>query len=141
MVSKIRLEILTIEGKLFDEEIDMVVAPGIEGVFGVLPNHAPLLTTLNYGELQVKRSGQPDEFFAIGGGFIEVRPDHVVVMADSAERADEIDVSRAEESRLRAQSSLEKRGETIEFEKAQDSLKRSALRVKIAKRRGRRSRG
>jgi F-type H+-transporting ATPase subunit epsilon len=134
-MSKIHLEILTIERKLFDEEVDMVVAPGIEGVFGVLPNHAPLMTALNYGELQVKRAGQPDEFFAIGGGFIDVRPNHVVVMASSAERADEIDVAKVEKSRQRAQEMLEKRGEARDFEKAQARLKYSAVKLKIAERR------
>jgi F-type H+-transporting ATPase subunit epsilon len=134
-MSKIHLEILTIERKLYDDEVDMVVAPGVEGVFGVLPKHAPLLTALNYGELQVKKEGEPDQFFAIGGGFIEVRPHHVVVMADSAEHAEEIDALRAEESRHRAQELLEKRGEVIDFEKAQSALRRSTLRLKVAKRR------
>lgn len=134
-MSKIHLEILTIERKLFDEEVDMVVAPGIEGVFGVLPNHAPLMTALNYGELQIKRAGQPDEFFAIGGGFIDVRPNHVVVMASSADRADEIDIAEAEKSRQRAQEMLEKRGETKDIEKAQAGLKYSVVKLKIAERR------
>jgi F-type H+-transporting ATPase subunit epsilon len=133
-MSKIHLEILTIEQKLFDGEVDMVVAPGIEGVFGVLPNHAPLMTALNYGELQVKQAGQPDEFFAVGGGFIDVRPDHVVVMANSAERADEIDIAQAEKSRQRAQEMLEKRSQTQDFEKVQARLKYSAVKLKVAER-------
>lgn len=133
----IRLEILTIERKLFDEVVDMVVVPGIEGVFGILPNHVPLLTALSYGELQVKRHNEADHFFAVGGGFIEVRPDHVTVMADSAEKADEIDIERAEKARQRALEHLEKRGEVEDFEKAQALLKRSATRLKIAKRHGR----
>jgi F-type H+-transporting ATPase subunit epsilon len=135
-MSTIRLEILTIERKLYDDHVNMVVAPGIEGMFGVLPNHVPLLTALNFGELQIKKDGDPDLFFAIGGGLIEVLPNHVTVLADSAERADEIDISQAEESRRRAQELLAKRGETKEFEKAQVALKRSAVRLKIAKKYG-----
>ena len=135
LMSKIHLEILTIERKMYDDEVDMVVAPGIEGVFGVLPQHAPLLTALNYGELQIKKAGEPDEFFAIGGGFIEVRPHHVVVMADSAEHAEDIDSTRAEKARQRAHELLEKRGEAMDFDKAQSALKRSSLRLKVAKRR------
>lgn len=136
-MSKIHLEILTIERKLLDDHVDMVVAPGIEGVFGVLPNHSPLLTALNYGELMVKKEGNEDQFYAIGGGFIEIQPNHVVVMADSAERAEEIDLARVEAAQQRAQELLESRGEAADFEKAQSSLKRSALRLKVAKRRNR----
>lgn len=134
----IRLEILTIERKLFDETVDMVVVPGIEGVFGILPNHVPLLTGLDYGELQIKRSGEDDEFFAIGGGLIEVRPTHITVLADTAERADEIDMNRADEARRRAEETLANQGDAQDFEKAQAALKRSAARLKIAERRGRR---
>lgn len=136
-MSKIHLEILTIERKLLDDHVDMVVAPGIEGVFGVLPNHSPLLTALNYGELMVKKEGNEDQFYAIGGGFIEIQPNHVVVMADSAERAEEIDLARVEAAQQRAQELLESRDETADFEKAQSALKRSALRLKVAKRRTR----
>jgi len=133
----IRLEILTIERKLYDDEVDMVVAPGSEGVFGVLPNHVPLLTSLNFGELQIKKQGEEDLFFAIGGGIIEVLPNHITVLANTAERADEIDVSRAEDARRRAEDTLAKRNETKSFEEAQNNLKRSATRLKIAERRKR----
>ncbi len=136
-MSKIRLEVLTIERKLYDEEVDMIVAPGIEGVFGVLPNHAPLLTALNYGELIARINGEEDQFFAVGGGFIEVQPHHVVVLADLAEHAEEIDLAEAEAAQRRAQELLENREEVADFEKARDALKRSNLRLKIGKRRAR----
>ena len=101
-MSTLHLEIVTIERKVFDDHVDMVIAPGNEGVMGILPRHTPLITGLSYGELQIKRQGEEDEFFAIGGGFMEVQPDHVIVLADAAEYAEEIDVARAEEARHRA---------------------------------------
>ncbi len=139
----LRLEILTIERKLFDDYVNMVIAPGSEGVLGILPRHTPLLTALNYGELQVKKEGEEDQFFAIGGGFMEVQPDHVVVLADSAEHAGEIDVTRAEAARERAEELLAKakKGETIDFARAESALRRSLIRLKVARRRYRRDRG
>ena len=85
-MSTLRLEILTIERKLLDDDVNMVIAPGSEGVLGILPQHIALLTALSYGELQIKKEGEEDQFFAISGGFMEVLPDHVIVLADAAER-------------------------------------------------------
>jgi F-type H+-transporting ATPase subunit epsilon len=133
----LHLEIVTIERKVFDDEVNMVIAPGIEGVLGILPRHAPLLTILNYGELQVKKEGEPDQFFAIGGGFMEVQPDHVVILADAAEYAEEIDVARAEAARRRAEELLDRPiQETEDLEQAEAALRRSVTRIKVAKRRG-----
>lgn len=134
-MATLHLEIVTIERKVFDDEVSMVVAPGSEGVLGVLPRHTPLLTALNYGELQIKKEGQEDQFFAIGGGFMEVQPDHVVVLADSAERAEEIDVERAEAARRRAEESLTKAPQELELEQAEAALRRSVIRLKVAERR------
>ena len=135
----LRLEILTIERKLFDEHVNMVIAPGSEGVLGILPRHIPLLTALNYGELQVKKDGEEDQFFAIGGGFMEVQPHHVIVLADSAERATEIDVERAEAAHQRVEELLAKaKDEPIDFSRAEAALQRSATRLKVARRRRRR---
>jgi F-type H+-transporting ATPase subunit epsilon len=89
----LRLDIVTVERLAYSADVDMVVAPGIEGQLGILPRHAPLLTALTYGELRVKREGQ-EESFAISGGFMEVQPDRVTVLADTAERAEEIDLER-----------------------------------------------
>lgn len=140
-MATLHLEIVTIERKVFDDQVNMVVAPGSEGVLGILPRHTPLLTALNYGELQIKKDGQEDEFFAIGGGFMEVQPDHVVVLADSAERAEEIDVERAEAARRRAEESLARAPEELELEQAEAALRRSVIRLKVAeRRRGSRSR-
>jgi len=138
----IHLEIVTIERKVFDDHVDMVIAPGTEGVLGILPRHAPLLTSLTYGELQVKREDEPDQFLAIGGGFMEVQPDHVVVLADAAEYAEEIDIERAEAARRRAEELLEKaKQEEKDFARAEAALRRSATRLKVAQRRRRRREG
>lgn len=135
-MATLRLEIVTIERKIFDDEVNMVVAPGIEGVLGILPHHAPLLTALAYGELQIKKDGEPDQFFAIGGGFMEVQPDHVVVLADAAEQAEEIDLERAEAARRRAEELLSRpTQETEDLDRAEAALRRSMIRIKVAKRR------
>ena len=100
------LEIVTPERQVFSEEVDSVVCPGIEGELGVLPHHAPLLTTLGVGELRIRRGGE-EEFFAIAGGFLQVRPDKVVVMAETADMASEIDLEKAQEARREAERALE----------------------------------
>jgi len=141
MPPTIHLEIVTIERKVYDDHVNMVIAPGSEGVLGILPRHAPLLTSLTFGELQVKKEGEEDQFFAIGGGFMEVQPDHVVVLADSAERAEEIDVARAEAARRRAEELLARaKEEKMDFIQAEIALRRSVTRLKVV-RRQRRDRG
>lgn len=141
-MSKLRLEILTIEGKEFDEEVNMVIAPGSEGMLGILPKHIPVLTALTFGELQVKTDGQPDQFFAIGGGYMEVQPHHVIVMADSAERATEIDLERAEVARQRAEQLLSetKASTEVDAARAEAALRRSIARIKVANKRRRNNR-
>lgn len=136
-MTTLHLEIVTIERKMFDDQVNMVIAPGTEGMLGILPRHAPLITGLTFGELQIKRDGQEDQFFAIGGGFMEVQPDHVVVLADAAERAEEIDVSRAEAARRRAEEFLTKAKEDVDFASAEAALRRSIIRIKVAERRRR----
>jgi F-type H+-transporting ATPase subunit epsilon len=133
-----RCEVVTAERVVFDDDVDMVVAPGVEGQLGILPHHAPLMTALTYGELIIHREGQEREFIAIGGGFMEVGPQHVTVLADSAERAGEIDEARAEEARLRAQELMaQKQREDVDFIRAEAALRRSMLRLKVAKRKRR----
>src|ERR687896_797739 len=101
----LRLEIVTPERQAFEGDVDSVVCPGVEGELGVLPHHAPLLTTLGIGELRIRRGGQ-EELFAIAGGFLQVRPDKVVVMAETADLAGEIDLQKAEEARREAERAL-----------------------------------
>ena len=135
-MATLHLEIVTIERKVFDGQVDMVVAPGSQGALGILPHHAPLLTTLAFGELKIKKEGEEDKFFAIGGGFMEVQPDHVIVMADSAERAEEIDLERAEAARQRARERLaETKDQPDESAQAEAALRRSLIRLRVARRR------
>ena len=136
----IRCEIVTQDRSLFEGEADMVIAPGSDGEFGILPNHAPLLTTLEYGVLIVKNQGQ-EEAFAIAGGILEVRPDVVTVLADVGEHVDEIDLARAEAARERAQKYLQEGPppDTEEYLRIEAALQRSRVRIDAVKRFKRRS--
>ena len=104
-MASIKLDIVTAERVVFSDDVEIIMAPGIDGELGILPSHTPLMTMLVPGELRVKRSGE--EFsLAVSGGFLEIRPDRVIVLADTAERAEEIDAARAEEAKLQAQEQL-----------------------------------
>src|SRR6188768_2906945 len=138
------LEIVTPERQVLSEEVDAVVCPGIDGELGILPHHAPLLTTLGVGELRIRR-GNDEEFFAIAGGFLQVRPDKVVVMAETADMASEIDLEKAQEARREAERALESGyREGVDLATARASLQRALLHIRVAERRrreGPRSRG
>ena len=136
----IRLDVVAVDRTVYSDDVDMVIAPGIEGEMGILPKHAPLMTGLNFGILIVKKAGEPDRQIAIGGGFMEVRPDKVTVLADSADHADEIDIAQADEARKRAQDSIERGLEPVDEERALAALKRAKLQLKLAERQGGRSR-
>jgi F-type H+-transporting ATPase subunit epsilon len=135
---KLSLDIVTIERVVYSaDDVDMVTAPGIEGEMGILPRHAPVLTALKEGELRIKRGGE-EEPFAIGGGYIEVRPDRVIVMAETAEHVDEIDIARAEAARERAEKLLrEGPPEGVSTAALEAALRRSRVRLKLARRRRR----
>ncbi len=138
----LRLEIVTGERMVFSDDVDMVIAPGIDGELGILPKHTPMLTALGIGELRAKKGG--DELsFAIGGGFMQVYKDRVIVLADTAERAEEIDIARAEEARKRAMELLKERERLSrkEFAKAEARLRKAIVRIKVARRRRRIRRG
>ena len=131
-MSDIKLDVVTAERVVYSDNVDMVVAPGFEGQLGILPHHTPLMTTLLPGELRIKKGGE-EASLVISGGFLEVRPDKVVVLADTAERADEIDVERAEAARKRAQERLsQQRGLGIDGARAEASLRRSLARLRVA---------
>lgn len=130
-----QLEIVTAERLVYSEQVNCVVAPGIEGELGILPHHAPLLTTLQPGELRIIREGQADIYMAVSGGFLEVMANRVVVLADAAERADEIDETRAQEAVHRAQEQLEHRAADIDLERALASMRRAQTRLKVVRRR------
>ena len=133
----LRLEIVTPERLAYSEEVDSVNCPGIEGELGILPHHAPLLTTLGVGELRIRRGGR-EEYFAIAGGFLQVRPDKVVVMAETADLASEIDLQKAEEARREAERALaEGYHEPADLSRARASLQRALIRIRVAERRHR----
>jgi len=136
-VAGIRLDIVTAERLVYSEEVDMIVAPGSEGELGILPHHAPLMTTLQPGELLIKQGGE-DFSMAVTGGFLEVRPDRVTVLADAAERAEEIDMARAEEAKRRAEERLGKEPAEADAARAEAALRRSMIRLKVAQKRRRR---
>ncbi|MBN1660770.1 MAG: F0F1 ATP synthase subunit epsilon [Anaerolineae bacterium] len=134
-MAQLRCEVVTAERAVFEGDVDVVVAPGIEGQLGILPNHAPLITALTFGELTLRRAGAEEIYIAIGGGFMEVGPDHVTILADSAERADEIDLERAEAARRRAEELMEQEKEVdADMIRAQAALRRAAIRIKVAQR-------
>ncbi len=137
-MAKLRVEIVTGERVVYTEEdVDMVVAPGIDGTLGILPRHAPLITVLSSGELRIQKGGR-EQALVVFGGFMEVTPDKVVVLADTAENVEEIDLARAEEARRRAEASITNRQGQIDLEEAQVALRRATLRLQIGQRRGRR---
>jgi F-type H+-transporting ATPase subunit epsilon len=133
----LRLEIITPERKVYDDEVDMVIAPGSEGYLGILPHHTPLLTGLGRGEFRVKKGGV-EETLAVFGGFMDVRGDRVVVLTDIAEHSDEIDEQREQEARERAQRALETATSAAEEARARALLERALIRVRVAERRRRR---
>ena len=133
----IRLDIVTAERVVFSDDVDVVVAPGVEGQLGILPHHAPLMTTLQPGGELVARKGGEEISLAIAGGFLEVRPDHVIVLADAAERADEIDAARAEEAKRRAEEALGRHPTGEEAARIEAALRRSLVRLRVEEKRRR----
>ena len=133
----IRLEIVTPEKLAYADDVDSVVCPGVEGELGILPHHAPLLTTLGYGELRIRKGGR-EEYFAIAGGFLQVRPDKVVVMAETADMSSEIDLQRALAAKAEAERALEAGFvEPADLSMARAQLQRALLRIRVAERRHR----
>jgi len=139
-MSAIKLDIVTAERVVYSGDVDAVVAPGMQGQLGILPHHAPLMTTLQPGELRARKGGE-ELCLAITGGFLEVRPDRVIVLADAAERAEEIDISRAEEAKRRAQERLKQRIPEVDHARAEASLRRALARLEVVQRRRKRRPG
>lgn len=136
----IKLEIVTPERLVFDETVDGVTLPGSEGELGVLPNHAPLVSTLGVGELKI-RSGGSEDWFAIVGGFVQVLPDKVVVMAETADLSSEIDLEKAQAARRDAEQALESGyHEGMDLSAARAALQAALLRERVAQRRHREGR-
>ena len=134
-MATLTVEVITGERSLFSESgVDMVSAPGADGTLGILPNHAALISTLDAGELVIKKGGSEDRM-VVFGGFIEVLFNKVLILADSAERIDEIDLDRAEQSRERAAESLRNRKEITDIAAEEAALKRAAVRLRVGRRR------
>ena len=129
-----RLEIVTAERIIFEGEVDVVVAPGGDGELGVLPHHAAVMTTLSSGDLH-SRIGGKDNHYIVHGGFMDVRGDQVVVLADAAEHIDEIDETRAEQAIMRAQERIAAAGVDVDLDRAMASLRRAQVRLNITRRR------
>ncbi len=135
----LKVDIVTAERVVYSEEgVERLIVPGVAGELGVLPLHAPLLTMIQPGVLRIVKGADEVEM-AITGGFIEVRENRVTILADAAERAEEIDLERAEAARRRAEETLEKRETEIDLARAEAALQRALLRMKVAERRRRRA--
>ena len=136
----IRVDIVTAERLVFSEEADIVIVPGVDGEMGILPHHEPIMTMIKPGEVLV-RKGADEYSLAVSGGFLEVKPDHITILADAAERADEIDIARAEAAKRRAEENLTGRtAAEVDMANAEAALRRAMIRLKVAeKRRSRRT--
>ena len=134
------LEIVTAERVVFhDDDVDMVVAPAVDGHVGILPRHAPLLTILQVGELRIAK-GNDEQSIVIAGGFMEVLNNKVTILADAAERSEEIDIASAEEARHRAEQTLAGKAEGRDLAAAELAMRYNMVRLRVGTRRGRRRR-
>lgn len=130
-MSRITLEIVTAERVVYSDEVDVLVAPGIEGQLGVLPEHAPLMTMLQPGELMVRKDSEEQSIF-VSGGFLELQGNKATILADTAERAEEIDIARAEEARKIASERIGAKTAEVDPTLAQAAMIRSLMRLKVA---------
>jgi len=133
-VATFQLDIVSAERHVSSDQVDLLVAPGVEGEVAILPSHAPLLTVLKPGEIRVVKDGE-NNFIAVSGGFMEVMPEKVTILADTAERLDEIDIERAEAALKAAQERIASAPVDMDLHRALASLRRSQARIKVARRR------
>jgi F-type H+-transporting ATPase subunit epsilon len=131
--TKLQLHIVSADRSLINETVDEVEIPGAEGYFGVLPGHTPLLAVLGAGELWY-RQGADRHYFAIAFGFAEIQPDRVTILAEIAERADEIDIARAEAAKKRAEERIARPTVDMDAERARIALMKSLIRLQVASR-------
>jgi F-type H+-transporting ATPase subunit epsilon len=133
-VSTFQLDIVSAERHVSSDQVEVLVVPGVEGEMAILPSHSPLLTVLKPGEIRVVKDGE-DSFIAVSGGFMEVMPEKVTILADTAERLDEIDIERAEAALKAAQERIATAPADMDIQRALASLRRSQARVKVGRRR------
>ena len=133
-MAPMRLEIITAERVVYSDDVDVLIAPGVEGELGILPHHAPLMTIISPGEITVRKDGE-DTYLAVSGGFLEVMANHVTILADAAERSDEIDEARVQEAVRRAEERIRMRASDSDLERAVSALQRSQARLRVVQRR------
>ena len=132
MAANIRLEVVTPQKEVVNEEAQIIVAPGVLGEFGVLVGHTPFMTSLNIGTIRYTDAQGQEHFVFVSGGFAEALPDKVTVLAESAERRRDIDIDRAKSAMERAQKRIDERSEDVDFIRAEMALKRSLHRIQLA---------
>ena len=135
-MTTLRLEIITAERQVFSDDVNTVVVPGIDGELGILPHHAPLITMIKPGEVLVRKDSEETYLF-VSGGFLEVRPDKIIILADACERYDEIDIERAEAAKRRAEEGLKTHPPELDVSQAQAALLRALVRLRVADRKRR----
>ena len=124
-MSPIKLDVVTAERVVYSNDVDLIIVPGIEGEMGILPHHAPLMTALESGEILIRKGGEEDLSLAVSGGFLDVRPDRVIVLADAAERSGEIDLARAEAAKRRAEERLSHPTPDVDAAQVEAALRRA----------------
>jgi F-type H+-transporting ATPase subunit epsilon len=130
----LRLEIITAERLVYSDDVDIVVAPGVEGQLGILPRHTPLMTALQPGEIMIRKNGEAT-YLAVTGGFMEVMGNKVTILADACERSEEIDEVRAQAAMESARSQLARRESDLELQRAVIAVRRAEARLNVARRR------
>ena len=133
-MATMRLEVITAEGRVYADDVEALVAPGIDGELGILPHHAPLMTGLQPGEMMIRKEGQ-ETYLVVSGGFLEVMANQVTVLADACERSEEIDEERARVAMQTAQERLAARGSDLDLESATAAVRRAETRLRVARRR------
>ena len=137
-MTTMRLEIITAERQVYADDVEMVVAPGMEGQLGIQAHHAPLMTALQPGEILIRKDGE-DSFLAVTGGFMEVIGNTVTILADAAEHSEEIDEERAQAAVDRAKEQQSQQSSGLQLERVAASLRRAEVRLNVARRRRPRS--
>jgi F-type H+-transporting ATPase subunit epsilon len=134
MAHTIHVDIVSAEGQIFSGDASMVFAPGSQGELGIAPRHAPLLTTLKAGEVRVQIEGQPEQSFYVGGGSLEVQPNLVTVLADTAARAHDLDEAAALAAKQRAEDAMRNRTDEVDIAEAQAELLRAVAQLRAIER-------
>ena len=133
MADTLKLEVVTPEGKIFSDDVDLVTLPGIDGEMGIFPGHVPLMTQLAAGEVIVRKGGK-DSYLAVSDGFVEITGDHVAILADMAVRAENIEEVKAEEARRRAEARLAEHLDSEEVATVEATITYSVAQLKVKRR-------